>query len=87
MAAVLGNAVRLPVAYCIAEKEAADASLDLGLAVYSYLVWDHSFPLAALDSLSSDSVLACSVMMAQNGCNLPWIHGYLKAYSWNCLSY
>lgn len=59
------------MAYCIVVKEAADASLDLGLAAYSYLVWGHSFPLVALDSLSSDSVLACSVMMARNGCNLP----------------
>lgn len=87
MAAGLGNAVHLPVAYCTVEREVADASLALGLVAYSYLVLGHSFPLAALDSLSSGSVLACSVMMARNGCNLPWIHGYLKACSWNCLSY
>lgn len=71
MAAGLGNAVHLPVAYCTVEKEAADASLDLGLVAYSYLAWVRNFPSVALDSSSSDSVLACSVMMAQNGCNLP----------------
>lgn len=81
MAAGLGNAAHFLVVYCIVEKEAADASLDLGLVAYSYLVWDHSFPLVALDSLSSDSGLARSVMMAQNDCNRPWIHGYLKACS------
>lgn len=59
----------------------------LGLVAYSCLVWAHSCPWADPGSLSSDSALACSVMMALSDYSHPWTHGYLKACSWNCLSY
>lgn len=87
MVAVLGNAGHQLVACCIAGKEAAGASLDLGLVACSCLVWDHSFPLAVPGSWSSDSALAYSVRMARSNYSRPSTHDYLKAYSWNYLSY